>query len=235
MNIIVTGASSGIGYQTALNFAKEKKHKVIAVARDLGKLQELKQESMEYNPNSHLFPLQFDIGKDHDSDRLISLVKKELTTVDILINNAGMLVNKPFAELTDEDFLAVYQVNVFGVAKTIQTLLPYMGNPHTHVVNIGSVGGITGSVKFAGLSAYSSSKGALAILTECLAEEYKDKHISFNYLALGSVQTEMFSAAFPKFKAQSKPQEMAKFITEFAHNGHLVMNGKVIPVSKSNP
>ena len=63
------------------------------------------------------------------------------------------------------------------------------------------MGGVQGSVKFPGLSAYSSSKGALTILTECLAEEFKDTPHRFNVLALGAVQTEMLSKAFPDYQA----------------------------------
>ena len=104
-----------------------------------------------------------------------------------------------------------------------------------HVVNIGSMGGVQGSVKFPGLSAYSSSKAALANLTECLAEEYKETPIRFNCLALGSVNTEMLKDAFPGFEGSNEPNEMAKFIKEFALTGYKFYNGKVLPVATSTP
>ncbi len=235
MNIIVTGASSGIGYETALLFAKDKRHHVVAVSRNKTKLDKLIDDARIINPNCNLIPLVFDIDSDNESNELLTLVKKDLGHVDILINNAGILINKPFKELTLEDFESIYKVNVFGVVKTIQSLLPFMGNPETHIVNIGSIGGVDGTMKFKGLSAYSSSKGALAILSECMAEEFKEMNISVNYLALGSVQTEMFSNAFPQAKAQLKPKDMAKYIHDFALNGSQFMNGKIIQVSKSTP
>jgi NAD(P)-dependent dehydrogenase (short-subunit alcohol dehydrogenase family) len=97
------------------------------------------------------------------------------------------------------------------------------------------MGGFQGSAKFKGLSAYSSSKSALAGLTECLAEELKEKNIAVNCLAIGAVQTEMLNKAFPGYQAPLKANEMAAFISEFAVNGHKYFNGKIIPVSSSTP
>ena len=82
----------------------------------------------------------------------------------------------------------------------------------SHVVNISSIGGLANTSKFPGLSAYSSSKGALNILTEMLAEEYKETSIKFNTLALGAVQTEMLEEAFPGYNAPISPNEVSKFI-----------------------
>jgi NAD(P)-dependent dehydrogenase (short-subunit alcohol dehydrogenase family) len=152
----------------------------------------------------------------------------------VLINNAGLLVNKPFSETTAEDFEAVYRVNVFGVANLIRNLLPLL-TPQTHIVNISSMGGINGTSKFPGLAAYSSSKGALGILTELLAEEFKDHGPSVNALALGAVQTEMLEEAFPGYKAPLDADQMATYIADFALNGHLFYNGKVLPLSSSTP
>ncbi|MGB5693734.1 MAG: SDR family oxidoreductase, partial [Flavobacteriaceae bacterium] len=155
-------------------------------------------------------------------------------SVDILINNAGSLVNKPFMETSIEEFVGVFQVNVFGVAGLIQTIVPYMGKSG-HVVNISSMGGIQGSAKFPGLSAYSSSKGALITLSELLAEEFKETGPMFNALALGAVQTEMLEEAFPGFKAPVTALEMAEYIKRFAQEGNLYFNGKVLQVSNSTP
>ena len=85
------------------------------------------------------------------------------------------------------------------------------------------------------VSAYSSSKAALANLTECLAVEFKEKNIAVNCLALGATQTEMLSEAFPEYKAPLTAKEMAEFIVYFSLNGHRYFNGKIIPVALSNP
>jgi NAD(P)-dependent dehydrogenase (short-subunit alcohol dehydrogenase family) len=104
-----------------------------------------------------------------------------------------------------------------------------------HVVSISSMGGVQGSVKFPGLSAYSSSKGAIITLTELLAEEYKETGPSFNVLALGSVQTEMLEEAFPGFKAPLSATEMAQYIMDFSLTGNKFYNGKILQVSSTTP
>ena len=143
-----------------------------------------------------------DFNLNHNDYGKINEFLKKFKKIDVLINNAGFLVNKPFNETTLEDFQMVYSTNVFSVAMLIKNTLDFMESG-SNVLNISSVGGIQGSVKFPGLSAYSSSKGALNILTEMLAEEYKDRGIHFNSLALGSVQTKMLEKAFPNFTAST--------------------------------
>jgi len=164
----------------------------------------------------------------------LKLPKVHCQKIDILIHNAGRLINKPFEALTESDFLEVYKVNVFGVAHLTQQLLPFM-EKGAHVVSISSMGGIQGSLKFGGLAAYSSSKGALITLSELLAEEYKERGIIFNTLALGAVQTEMLTEAFPDYKANITPQQMVRYIADFALNGGEVFNGKVLQVANTTP
>jgi NAD(P)-dependent dehydrogenase (short-subunit alcohol dehydrogenase family) len=97
------------------------------------------------------------------------------------------------------------------------------------------MGGVQGSMKFPGLTAYSSSKGAVISLSEVLAEEYKEKQIAFNVLALGAVQTEMLEEAFPGYQAPLKAVEMASYILDFSLTGNKFYNGKVLEVSSSTP
>ena len=158
----------------------------------------------------------------------------EWEQVDVLINNAGALLNKPFLETTTEEFEAIYKVNVFAVAELTRLVLPKMPKDG-HVVTISSMGGIQGSMKFPGLSAYSSSKGAVITLTELWAEEFKESGPSFNALAIGAVQTEMLAEAFPGYQAPLTAQQMANYIKEFALNGNQFYNGKVLQVSSSTP
>ncbi len=236
MNIIVTGASRGIGRELVKILSSEAGNTVIAVSRDLAKLEKLKTECSTQNSSSKVIPIACDLSDEKTIHNLFLEIKKHVSTIHVLINNAGAIVNKPFAEITKKDFEYVYNVNVFSVVRLIQCVLPLMDTKNkSHIVNIGSVGGFQGSLKFAGLSAYSSSKAALASLTECLAEEYKDKNISFNCLALGAAQTEMLNEAFPGYKAPLSANEMAQFIANFAVTAHQFINGKVIPVSVGNP
>jgi NAD(P)-dependent dehydrogenase (short-subunit alcohol dehydrogenase family) len=97
------------------------------------------------------------------------------------------------------------------------------------------MGGVQGSLKFAGLAAYSSSKGAVITLSELLAEEYKEQGIAFNVLALGAVQTEMLEEAFPGYQAPLSAAEMAQYIFDFTLNANKYYNGKVLQVTTSNP
>lgn len=236
MNIIVTGASRGIGYELVKLLSADPKHKVIAISRDAQKLKKLKDDCSAQNGLSNVIPIICDLSDKNSIEGLISDISKQVRSIHILINNAGAIVNKPFKDISTTDMEYVYNVNVFSVIRLIQGLLPIMDTKQkSHIVNISSMGGFQGSAKFAGLSAYSSSKAALACLTECLSEEFKDKNIAFNCLALGAVQTEMLSQAFPGYKAPLTADKMAAFIADFSLNGHHYMNGKIIPVSLSTP
>ena len=169
-------------------------------------------------------------------DDAIAFLKKEVNHIDFIIHNAGSLVNKPFESITFDELQKVYQVNVFAPYYLTQQLLSVLGKEQkSHVVNISSMGGFQGSAKFAGLSAYSSSKAAVVGLTECLAEELKDKDIFVNCLAIGAVQTEMLSEAFPGYEAPVSPKQMAEYIFDFAIKGSQFYNGKILPVSSSTP
>lgn len=231
MNIIVTGASRGIGYHTCLELIKDN-HSVIALARSIDKLEELRAAS----GSPLLSALTLDISTTNTTKLMAEIEKKFSGRVDVLINNAGLLINKPFAELRKDEWQEMYNTNLFAVVNLIKMLMIFMGrNAASHIVNISSMGGMQGTAKFKGLSAYSSSKAAIAVLTECLAEELKEKNIAVNCLALGSVNTEMFRLAFPGHNAGNDVKTMAAFISHFALNGHKWFNGKVIPVSQSVP
>ena len=144
------------------------------------------------------------------------------------------ITNKPFTQLTANDIQRMYAVNTFGPIALIQTLMPMMAKDG-HVVSLSSMGGVQGSAKFAGLTGYSSSKGALNVLSEVLAEEYKDQGLKFNVLALGAVQTEMLQEAFPGYQAPHSAREMAQYIMKFALEDGRFFNGKILPVSQSTP
>ncbi len=223
--IVITGASRGIGYELACLYA-DAGHQVLALSRN--------EKPMKMLKHDNISAFSFDLGDTDDLDKLVTFVKEDWETVDVLINNAGKLINKPFEELTTVDFEEVYKVNVFGVAAATKVLLPYM-KKGSHVVTISSMGGVRGSAKFPGLAAYSSSKGAVITLSELLAEEYKEQGIAFNVLALGAVQTEMLEEAFPGYKAPLSAREMASYIYDFSLKGNRFYNGKVLEVSSSTP
>jgi len=223
-NIIITGTSRGIGQELALQFAAEG-HQVLALSRTL---------SGKIIGNSNISCLCLDLSNEDELISVENFITSTWKNVDIIIHNAGILVNKPFQETSQKDFERVYKTNVFGVSNLTRVCLPFL-KQGSHVVSISSMGGIQGSAKFAGLSAYSSSKGALITLSELLAEEYKERGIAFNVLALGAVQTEMLSEAFPGYIAPISAPEMAHYIMNFSLNDNKFYNGKVLQVSMSTP
>ena len=220
---LVTGASRGVGFEICKQAAANG-HRAIALSRNISPLKGI--------PNVH--PFSVDLSLESEVVDFVKEISTSFKSIDVLINNAGSLINKPFLEISSSDFEAVFKVNVFAVASLTRLMLPMM-NAKGHVLNITSMGGVQGSAKFPGLSAYSSSKGALVILTELLAEEFKESGPSFNALALGAVQTEMLEEAFPGYKAPVSAVQMAEYIIDFALKGHQFYNGKVLPISSSTP
>ncbi|SFE73022.1 SDR family NAD(P)-dependent oxidoreductase [Flavobacterium xueshanense] len=223
-NIIITGTSRGIGFELALQFANAG-HQVLAISRKI---------PQALLGNENITCLSVDLSNESELVKVTDFLSKSWKQIDAVIHNAGSLLLKPFSETTQEDFENIYKVNVFGVANLTRICLPFL-QKGSHVVTISSMGGIQGSLKFAGLAAYSSSKGAVITLSELLAEEYKERGISFNVLALGSVQTEMLAEAFPGYQAPITAGEMANYIYDFTLTGNKYFNGKVLQVSSTNP
>lgn len=224
-HVIITGSSRGIGFELVKNF-KELGYTVHAISRNSGPVKALgHQDCLSYACN---------ICDEESIKETLSAIKEKTSSVEILINNAGKFLNQPFLETKLNDVRSVYETNVFGVIELTSSCMKLFSNLK-HVVNISSMGGIQGSVKFPGLAAYSSSKAALICLTELLAEEFKEEPIAFNCLALGAVQTEMLEEAFPGFDAPVTAKEMADYVAEFSINGHKYYNGKTLQVSNSTP
>lgn len=222
--IIITGTSRGIGYELALLFANAG-HQVLALSR---------KTPQELISNKNITCLSVDLSNESDLEQVEQFLSSTWKEVDAVVHNAGSLICKPFETLTQTDFENVYKVNVFGVANLTRVCIPFL-QKGSHVVTISSMGGIQGSLKFAGLAAYSSSKGAVITLSELLAEEYKERGIAFNVLALGAVQTEMLEEAFPGYQAPISAAGMATYIYDFTLNGNKYFNGKVLEVSTTNP
>ena len=223
-NIVVTGTSRGIGLELALQLAA-KGHHVLAISRSI---------PQALLGNENISCLSVDLAHESDLQKVGDYLSSTWKQVDAIIHNAGSLLLKPFSETSQTDFESIYKVNVFGVANLTRIALPYL-QKGSHVVTISSMGGIQGSLKFPGLAAYSSSKGAVITLSELLAEEYKEQGIAFNVLALGAVQTEMLAEAFPGYKAPTTALEMANYIYEFALTGNKFYNGKLLQVSSTTP
>ncbi|MGA3013194.1 MAG: SDR family oxidoreductase [Bacteroidales bacterium] len=232
MNIIITGASKGIGAEVVKTLCKHKGNQIVALARSTDGLRRLNAECQKLNSSSKLMTIEFDLVQYDFYPFILQKIETFFHRCDILINNAGKLINRSFDKIELQDFDDIYNVNIKGLFFFTQLILPIM-NKGGHILNISSMGGITGSKKFPGLSAYSSSKGAVSVFTEVLAEELKEAEISVNCLALGGVQTDMFDKAFPGVKALQSTTQMAQFIADFAVTGNRFFNGRIVPVSLS--
>jgi short-subunit dehydrogenase len=225
--IVVVGASRGIGKAIVENLAQNSNYNILALSRNLKGMESL-------NKFENVKTIEFDLDCQNvrsEAENIFSSLGK----IDILINNAGKLVSKSFLELTAKDIESCYQVNVIGVIETVQAAVPKMIENGGHIVNISSMGGFQGSVKFAGLTAYSTSKAAVCSFTELFSEEYKNSKIIMNCLCLGAAQTEMLEEAFPGYEAPVSAEKMAEYIADFAQNANQWINGKIIPVSLSTP
>ncbi len=231
MLILVTGASKGIGFEMVKRFSRTPGTLVIAVSRNIDPV----NRYVKSNKSHAVLAVKADITVAKDRKKIAAVISKLEMPLSVLINNAGSLVKKPFKKISEQELEGVYRTNLFAPFLLIQALLPFMHKQNAHIVNISSMGGFQGSSKFPGLSAYSSSKAALSGLTECLAEELKPEGIAVNCLAIGAVQTEMLSKAFPGYKAPLQAADMAAFVCDFALKGKTYFNGKIIPVSSSTP
>ncbi|MCJ8208740.1 SDR family oxidoreductase [Mucilaginibacter sp. RS28] len=234
MNIIITGASSGVGFEAVIELALKPGHKIIALARSHEKLKKLHEIATSLSPDCTLYPVAFDLVNDDLAALQNFITARFDSRVDILINNAGALINKPFAELEEVDFVEMLQSNFLSHVRITQAMLPFI-QAGAHIVNIGSMGGFQGSAKFKGLAAYSASKAALHNFTETLANELAEQQITVNCLALGSAQTEMLEKAFPGYQSPVMAFEMGKYIADFALTGSKFFNGKILPVAVTTP
>ena len=231
MNIIINGGSRGIGKEIVLYMARDAGNNILVTGRNNAALKKISDSATHNN----IFYHTTDISVFDDyRESFIKKVRYHFEHVDILINNAGMLVISDFIGFDEQKARKMMETNFFGPATMIRSLLPLMGEG-SHILNISSMGGFQGSSKYRGMSYYSASKAALSCLSESLAAEFRGKGIAVNCLALGAVQTEMFEEAFPGFKAPVNATEIAKFISDFAVSGNKFFNGKVIPVAFSDP
>lgn len=231
MNIIVSGGTRGIGKEIVLHLAQNPGNSIVVTGRNTEALGVLSEKAA--HKNIHPYNIDLAVYDNYEKD-LLKYIEEHFEHIDILINNAGMLVTGDFLMFDPEKARQMMETNFFGTASMIRSLYPLMVKG-SHIVNISSMGGYQGSTKYRGMSYYSCSKAALSCLSESLAVEFRETGIAVNCLALGAVQTEMFEEAFPGFKAPVNAKEIARYISDFALSGNKFFNGKVIPVAFSDP
>jgi short-subunit dehydrogenase len=234
MNVLITGASRGIGRELVLKFAQNANNNIVVFTSNTDKLEALANECLKKYNNRIIFQA-INFLSNNITEEIEEAFSELNLNFDIVINNAGKLINKPFLESHIKELEDLSRINVYGPYLVCQQIIGEYANKNCHIVNIGSMGGVQGSVKFPGLSSYSATKAALANLTECLAEEFKDAEIKINCLALGSAQTEMLQEAFPGYQSQVSAKQMADYIFQFSTSSGNLFNGKIIPVSVTTP
>lgn len=191
--VLLTGASSGMGKEMVLLFAKEGA-KVVAVARRKDRLEELSKEAA--NLDGEVTPLEGDVSKGEDIDKMVDFTMDRYGRVDVLVNNAGIMDNfTPLADVTDELWDKVMNINLVAPMKLMRRVIPIMDKQEKgNIINISSLGGLYGSRAGA---AYTASKFGLTGITKNVAYMYAEKGIRANAICPGGVDTEIMSTLQP--------------------------------------
>ncbi len=223
---LVTGGSRGIGRATASALATAG-NTVDVVSRSEQALKTLQDRFPE-----HIRTCAADLA--HPQAPASVLATFDSPPYDGMVHAAGALLNQPFSALSDADWDFLWQANVMSAVRLLRSMQGRF-KPGAHIVLLSSMGGYQGSSKFPGLTAYSTTKGALSILGECLAVEWEPMGIRVNTLCLGAVATDMLAEAFPGYQAPVSAETMGAWVARFAQDGGAVLSGKSLPISITDP
>jgi NAD(P)-dependent dehydrogenase (short-subunit alcohol dehydrogenase family) len=189
--VIVTGGGTGIGRETALLFAQQGAN-VVIIGRRIDKLRQVQKESIKLGPEIDF--LVNDISDEEQCKAIVEYVVEKYGNIDILINNAGILLPGSTHEISSLEWDKTFNVNVRGMWLMSKYVIPHMIEQRGGaIVNSSSVIGLKG---FAGVAAYAASKGAVAQLTRCMALEYAHNHIRVNAICPGFVETPLVTEGF---------------------------------------
>jgi NADP-dependent 3-hydroxy acid dehydrogenase YdfG len=187
---IITGASSGIGYATALTLSKAG-IRVAVGARRTERLQELEKQTIKNN--GEILVQKTDVTRKSDCDSLVNTIVEKWGKVDILINNAGLMPLSYFKYGKVEEWEQMIDVNIKGVLYCTSAVVPYMLEKKSgHIINISSV---AGRIVFAGGSVYCATKHAIAALSEGLRKELSPTYnVRVTCIEPGAVETELLES-----------------------------------------
>lgn len=212
---LVTGSSSGIGFETALALARENYFTYASMRNTskAGKIQEIAKKE-----NLNLTVIELDIDKEDSIKSAVKKIQEQKGRIDVLVNNAGYGLFGCLEDITMEELKAQFQTNFFGIVSLIQEIAPIMRKQGSGIiVNVSSVAGRIG---FPGTPAYISSKFALEGLSECMRYELSPFGIKTIIIEPGVIQTNFFSSMKV---AHGKPGSPYKEITEKVMNGVKMM------------
>ena len=207
---IITGAGRGVGRATALRFAREGA-RVVLFSRTPAPLDNVAAEIARQG--TPFLSVVGDVSREEDVHALFQQVMQTFEQVDILVNCAGVVAVRPFAEMDTSTWDHVLDVNLRGTFLCCREAFRIMTMQSSGViVNLSSLSGVKGVEKFPGLSAYNVSKAGVASLTEILAVEGKPYNIRVCAVSPGAVDTEMLRQAAPHLKAGMTPENLAEIL-----------------------
>jgi NAD(P)-dependent dehydrogenase (short-subunit alcohol dehydrogenase family) len=212
---LVTGSSSGIGFETALALARENYFTYASMRNTskAGKIQEIAEKE-----NLNLKVIELDIDKEDSIKSAVKKIQEQKGRIDVLVNNAGYGLFGCLEDITMDELKAQFQTNFFGIVSLIQEIAPIMRKQGSGIiVNVSSVAGRIG---FPGTPAYISSKFALEGLSECMRYELSPFGIKTIIIEPGVIQTNFFSSMKVAHGKQGSPY---KEITEKVMNGVKMM------------
>lgn len=212
---IVTGSSSGIGFETALALAREGYH-TYATMRDVKKSNKILDIATKENLKIEV--LELDVNNENTIKKAVEKILNEKKRIDVLVNNAGYFLVGCLEDLSIEDLKEQFETNFFGVVRTIQAVLPTMRNQKSGtIVNISSVAGRIG---FPVTPAYISSKFAVEGLSESMRYELSPFGIRTIIIEPGVIKTNIFT----NLKNSTKSDSVYKDMTEKVMNGLTMMS-----------
>ena len=219
--VLITGASSGIGRETAIEFAKLGAN-LILVARRKDKLKQTEDELKKYNVS--ISACQCDVSKKDQVKEMSETVLEKFSSVDILVNNAGFAIYGSVSDLSINDIESQMETNYFGMVYCIKNFLPSMLKKESgHIVNVASV---AASFGLPGIASYCASKFAMLGFSEGLKHELKDTGIEITVVSPIMVRTNFFDhpsfEKMPKYSPTSlDPKTVAKTILKAANSSRL--------------
>ena len=228
---LITGGGRGIGAATAEALARKGAHVIVASRTEAeltATIARLRAAGLDASARV------LDVADDAAVDAAFDRIAAEFGRLDILVNNAAILLSGTFAEMTMADWDRLMAVNLRGAVLCARRAFRLMGERGGSIVNVSSLGGVPGTEKFPGYAAYTVSKFALTGLTEALAAEGKACNIRVNGVAPGAVDTDMLRKAAPHLRTRTTPADVAKviaFLCDPAESG--CMTGAMLTINSN--
>ena len=232
----ITGATRGIGRAIALELANEGYKIALNYRTENEALETLKKEISELGVEC--YPVQGDVSKAEDSERMTKEIIEHFEQIDVLVNNAGITKDKLIQRMKEEEFTDVINVNLVGTFNITKNVIKYMTKKrYGKIINLSSVVGISGN---AGQSNYAASKAGIIGFTKSIAKELASRNITANAVAPGFIQTDMTNVLKDEIKEEIEStiplkrlgtaEDVAKVVKFLASDDSNYITGQVINV-----